>query len=111
MNCDRAAGDHHDRGEVEGVKSYPGKQATALHHVERKTKDVSSISQIAFQLETDPAKYERKGNQGRQYTAPHNQEVHGPTRKSAPRDEPLLDQVGSQSLRRAGRILQKLLAL
>src|ERR1044071_3076455 len=79
MNRDRAADDDHHGREIERVKCHPRNQAPAVHHVQRKTKDVSSISEITFQFEVHPTKDEWKGNESRQNAAPHDQEMHGPT--------------------------------
>src|SRR3569832_247656 len=111
MNGNRAAGNNHYGREVEGMKSYPRDQAAALHNIQWKSKNVSAVSKVAFQLEMHPAKHQRKGDEGGKNTAPHDQEVHGPTRKAAFEDEPLSNQIGSNRLSGVRSVLHKFLAL
>src|SRR5437773_9313584 len=79
MNCDRTTGEHHDRGEIERVKGNPGHRMPAVHNVERKTKDISAVASLAFQLKVHPAKHQRKSNQRGDNAAPHDELVHQPT--------------------------------
>src|SRR5215217_387131 len=64
VNRNRTTGDYHHRGEVERVKCDPGNNASALHDIKRKAKDVSAVAKITFELEVYPTKYEWEGNEG-----------------------------------------------
>src|SRR5438132_1197240 len=111
MNRDRATGDHHYCRKVERMKCHPGNHAPALHDVQGETKYVGPVSKIAFQLEMYPAKNKRKGNQRRKNAAPHDQEVHRPSRESSLEDKALADKIRGDCFRSVCGVLHKLLSL
>src|SRR5437667_1713212 len=76
VNRDGATCDYHDRGEIERVKSNPGNGFPSIHNIQRKSKDVSSITAFTFQLKMYPAKHQGKGNQRGDYATPHDQLMH-----------------------------------
>ena len=93
------------------MKGNPCDDAPALHHVQRKSEDIGAIAKVAFQLKVHPTKHQRKSNQGREHTAPHDQKVHRPSRKSALEDESLSDKVRGYGLRSVRGVPHKLLSL
>src|SRR5205809_5251837 len=86
-----AASDDHQRREVQCVKCHPGKQRAPVHRIQREAEDVSAIAALSFKLEVNPTEDEREGNQSGDDAAPHDERVHQPARKPAPRDESLLN--------------------
>src|SRR5436309_782951 len=93
MNGNRASDDHHHRREIQSMKGNPCDDAPALHDIQRKSEDIGAIAKVAFQFEMHPAENQREGNQRREDAAPHDEEVHGPARKSALEDKFLLDEI------------------
>src|SRR6185369_156577 len=110
MNLNRASGNHHDRGEVERVKGDPGNHAAPVHRIDGKSKNVSAVTEIAFQPEMHPAKHQREGNHRGNYAAPHDEKVHGPTREAAPENESLLDEVGRENAGGGGGVANEIAA-
>src|SRR5436190_14608926 len=90
VNSYRAPGDHHDRGEIERVKGDPGDRLPSIHHIQRKSKDVSTIATLALQFEVNPAKHQRESNHRRDDATPHDQLMHQPARETTTKDK-LLD--------------------